>query len=82
MGNLLRLIGVTGEAGMLVHDIVADPQNAFISIFIYLAGAGVGKKGFRDAAESRRDLPAAEKDRLGGIKLRLDRVESLRGKTC
>ena len=82
VGNLLRLIGVTGEAGMLVHDIVADPQNAFISIFIYLAGAGVGKKGFRDAAESRRDLPAAEKDRLGGIKLRLDRVESLRGKTC
>jgi hypothetical protein len=82
VGNLLRLIGATGEAGMVIHDIVADPQNAFSSIFAYLAGAGAGKKRFRNAAESRRSMSAAEKDRLGSVKLHLDRVESLRGKTC
>ena len=52
VSNLLRLIDVTGEAGMMIHDIIADHQDSFISIFAYLASAGVGGRGFGLAAAS------------------------------
>lgn len=80
--QLLRLIGVTGEAGMLIHDIIADPSNSFISIFAYLAGAGVGGRGFGLAAASRCSMKAADLEHLGAVKRNLDDIETLRARTC
>lgn len=71
-----------GEAGMLVHDLIEISENAFISIFTYLAGAGVGRKGFKNAADSRRGMTAANIDSLGNVKNSLGRVTSLRGLAC
>lgn len=80
--SLLRLIGNVGESGILVYDVVRDPQNAFMSVFGYLASAGVGRGGFRNAANSRRGLTSKEYDSLGEVKTRLDKVESIRGGIC
>jgi hypothetical protein len=82
VSNLLCLIGVTGEAGMLLHDVIADPQNCYISIFAYLAGSGVGGREFSLAAASRRSIRAADMERLGSVKHKLDKIESLRARTC
>jgi hypothetical protein len=82
VANLLRLIGVTGEAGMLLHDVIADPSNSFISIFAFLAGAGVGGRGFSLAAASRRSMKAADLERLGTVKGKLNEIESVRARTC
>jgi hypothetical protein len=67
---------------MLVHDLIENPENAFISIFTYLAGAGVGRKGFKSAADSRRAMTSANIESLGNVKSSLSRVTSLRGLTC
>ncbi|KAL2131638.1 hypothetical protein VTI74DRAFT_4792 [Chaetomium olivicolor] len=48
--TLLRLIGSVGDAGMAIHDVVEDPSNAFMTVFSYLLGAGVGRAGFKNAA--------------------------------
>ncbi|KAI2782388.1 putative glycosyl hydrolase, family 18 [Daldinia loculata] len=80
--SLLRLIGATGDAGVAVYDIVNDPENAFMAVFSYLAGAGLGRAGFRNAANSRRGLTSSEYDSLGGVKTKLDLVESIRGGIC
>jgi hypothetical protein len=80
--SLLRLIGGVGDAGMLVYDLVKDPENAFMTVFSYLAGAGVGRSGFRSAANSRRGMSSKEYNSLGNVKLRLDEVTSIRGNTC
>lgn len=82
VSNLLCLIGVIGEAGMLLHDVIADPQNCYISIFAYLARSGVGGRGFSLAAASRRSIRAADMERLGSVKHKLDKIESLRARTC
>jgi hypothetical protein len=80
--SLLRLIGSVGEAGMLIHDVVKNPENAFISVFTYLAGAGVGRVGFKNAAGSRRGMSSKEYESLGNVKLRLDKATSIRGNSC
>lgn len=75
--SLLRLIGTTGDAGMAIYDIVNNPENAFMAVFSYLAGAG-----FRNAANSRRGITSSEYDSLGGVKTKLDLVERIRGGIC
>ncbi|KAH6627470.1 hypothetical protein F5144DRAFT_613352 [Chaetomium tenue] len=67
--TLLRLIGSVGDAGMAVHDVVDDPDNAFMSVFGYLMGAGVGRAGFRKAAISKRGMSGRELDGLGNVKV-------------
>ncbi|KAI0882847.1 putative glycosyl hydrolase, family 18 [Annulohypoxylon maeteangense] len=80
--SLLRLIGSTGDAGLAVYDIVNNPENAFMAVFSYLAGAGLGRAGFRNAANSRRGLSSSEYDSLGGVKTKLDLVQNIRGNIC
>jgi hypothetical protein len=80
--SMLRLIGTIGEAGMLVHDIVENPENAFMTVFSFLAGAGVGRTGFRNAANARRGMSSKEYESLGNVKLRLDKLTSIRGASC
>ncbi|PHH90082.1 hypothetical protein CDD83_4590 [Cordyceps sp. RAO-2017] len=80
--SLLRLISVGGDAGLTVYDVVKDPQNAFMSIFTFLLGAGVGEGGFRKAAESRRSMTTREVDSLGPAKKDLERIETIRSGIC
>jgi hypothetical protein len=80
--SLLRLIGAAGDAGMLVHDLVKNPENAFMTVFSYLAGAGVGRGGFKNAANARRGMSSKEFDSLGNVKTRLNTITSIRGNTC
>ncbi|KAF2809813.1 putative glycosyl hydrolase, family 18 [Mytilinidion resinicola] len=80
--SLLRLLGAAGDAGMTLYDVVQNPQNAFITVFSYLAGAGVGRAGFRNAANSRRGMSSKEYDSLGNVKGNLDKVQNLRGLIC
>lgn len=82
VANLLRLIGVTGETGMLLHDVIADPASSYISILAFLAGAGAGGRGFSLAAASRRSMKAADFERLGTVKRNLDDIEAMRARTC
>jgi hypothetical protein len=80
--SMLRLIGAVGDAGMLVHDLVENPENAFVTIFSYLAGAGVGRGGFKDAAGARRGMSSKEYESLGNVKVKLDTITSIRGSSC
>ncbi|OBT63787.1 hypothetical protein VE03_06980 [Pseudogymnoascus sp. 23342-1-I1] len=80
--TVLRLIGVAGEAGLTIFDAVSHPENAFMSVFTFLAGAGVRRSGFRNAANSRRGITPDVYNTLGGVKTSLDKVHSLRHKIC
>lgn len=79
---MARLIGATGEAALTIYEVVKDPDNAAMAVFSYLAGAGIGRSGFRNAANSRRAIPKSQIDGLGNVKTRLNEVESLRGVMC
>ena len=76
--TFLRLIGATGEAGMTILDLVQNPQNAFMTVFSYLAGAGVGREGFIKAAQARRSMSAKEVNSLGNVKNGLQQGRRLR----
>jgi hypothetical protein len=80
--SMLRLIGTIGEAGLLVHDLVENPQNAFMTVFSYLAGAGVGRGGFKNAANARRGMSSKEYESLGNVKVKLDKLNSIRRSSC
>ncbi|KAL1603425.1 hypothetical protein SLS60_005012 [Paraconiothyrium brasiliense] len=80
--SVIRLIGAVGDAALLVYDIVQDPDSAFMSVFSYLATAGVGKSGFKAAASYRRIIVKKDYESLGAVKTRLDKVESIRGSMC
>ncbi|KAG8408038.1 hypothetical protein J3459_018274 [Metarhizium acridum] len=80
--SMLRLIGATGDAGMIVYDIVKDPSNAFMAAFGYVLGAGVGRSGFRDAANSRRAVRPRELVAVGSLKIDLQRIQTSRKNIC
>lgn len=80
--SMLRLIGTVGEAGLVVYDLVENPENAFLTIFSYVAGAGVGRSGFKNAANARRGMNSKEYQSLGNVKVKLDMLTSIRGSTC
>ncbi|XDG05350.1 hypothetical protein ABKA04_004965 [Annulohypoxylon sp. FPYF3050] len=80
--SLLRLIGSTGDAGLAVYDIVKNPENAFMAVFSYLMGAGLGRAGFKKAADSRRSMSSSEYDSLGDVKGKLDMVQDIRSHIC
>ncbi|CAO2657798.1 Nn.00g070580.m01.CDS01 [Neocucurbitaria sp. VM-36] len=70
--SLLRLIGAAGDIAMTVYDVIQSPDNAFLAVFMHLAGAGVGRGGFRSAAEARRGMTSKEYNSLGNVKGKLD----------
>ncbi|KAI9148911.1 Killer toxin subunits alpha/beta [Paramyrothecium foliicola] len=80
--SVLSLLGTAGEAGMLVYDIVQDPQSGFMGAFLALAGAGLGRSGFKNAANQRRGMSGPELNALGPIKDRLSNIETIRGGMC
>ncbi|KAH7311959.1 family 18 glycosyl hydrolase, partial [Rhexocercosporidium sp. MPI-PUGE-AT-0058] len=80
--SLLRLIEVGAEVGVAVYSIVKDPNNAFMTVFSTLLGAGFNRGGFRSAADSRRGMSSAEYNSLGNIKPKLDTINNLRGGMC
>ncbi|KAI0539137.1 putative glycosyl hydrolase, family 18 [Xylaria digitata] len=80
--SLLRLIGAAGDAGLVIYDVVQDPKNAFTAVFSYLLGAGVGRAGFKNAANSRRGLSANEYNSLGNVRTRLETTKSISGAVC
>ncbi|GAB1317047.1 hypothetical protein MFIFM68171_07257 [Madurella fahalii] len=80
--TLLRLIGGVGEAGMAIHDVIGNPDNAFMAVFGYLLGAGVGRAGFKSAAESRRGMSADEFNSLANVKTRLMEYDDVRSLSC
>jgi hypothetical protein len=80
--SIARLIGTVGDAALTVYGVVQDPENAFMTVFSALAGAGVGRGGFKKAASSRRHMKKEDYDSLGPVKSKLDTVEDLRGGMC
>jgi hypothetical protein len=80
--SIARLIGTVGDAALTVYGVVQDPENAFMTVFSALAGAGVGRGGFKKAASSRRHMKKEDYDSLGPVKGKLDTVEDLRGGMC
>jgi hypothetical protein len=80
--SILRLIGAVGKAGMLVHDLVENPENAFVTTFSYLTGAGIGRSGFKDTAGARRGMSSKEYESLSNVKVKLDTITSTRGSSC
>ncbi|OTB01628.1 glycoside hydrolase family 18 protein [Hypoxylon sp. CI-4A] len=80
--SLLRLLGAACDACQAICDAVNDPQNAFMTVFSYLLGAGLGRAGFKNAANSRRGLTEVEYNSLGKVKTKLDMVQDIRGAVC
>lgn len=80
--TIARLIGTVGDAAVTIYGVVQDPENAFMTVFSALAGAGVGRGGFKSAAKSRRGMKKTDYDSLGPVKGKLDTVEDLRGGMC
>lgn len=76
---ILSMVGNLGEAALTVYGIVQDPDSAFMAIFSALAGAALGRGGFREAAQSRRGMTGDSITKLGvPVKNRLDSVDKLR----
>ncbi|EMD87312.1 hypothetical protein COCC4DRAFT_134534 [Bipolaris maydis ATCC 48331] len=73
--TIARLIGTVGDAAFTIYGVSQDPENAFMTVFSTLAGAGVGRGGFRSAAKSRRGMKKEDNDRLGPVKGKLNTVE-------
>ncbi|KAF2119736.1 hypothetical protein BDV96DRAFT_642744 [Lophiotrema nucula] len=80
--TLLHLIGAVGDTALTIYDVVKNPENAFMAVFTYLAGAGVGRAGFKDAANSRRGISQKDYDGLGNVKTSLDKIDSIRSIMC
>ncbi|KAI4700360.1 hypothetical protein J4E89_011002 [Alternaria sp. Ai002NY15] len=80
--SIARLIGTVGDVALTVYGVVQDPENAFMTVFSALAGAGVSRSGFKGAAASRRHMKKEDYDSLGPVKGKLDFVEDLRGAMC
>lgn len=80
--SLPRLAGATGDSGLLLHDIIKSPENAFMETFSYLAAAGVGRAGFRNAANARRAMKSSDIDTLGLLKKDLDLIKTVCSITC
>ncbi|GJC97766.1 glycoside hydrolase family 18 protein [Colletotrichum higginsianum] len=74
--------GVGAEVGLAVYSIVDDPDNAFMTVFSTLLGAGFSRGKFRDAANSRRGMSSGEYNSLGNVKPKLDSINNLRGGFC
>jgi hypothetical protein len=79
---MLRLIGSVGDIALTVYDVIKSPDNAFLAVFSHLAGAGLGRSGFSNAAKARRDMSGKEYTSLGNVKVKLDQVINIRGNTC
>ncbi|KAM0452578.1 hypothetical protein ACHAPV_009474 [Trichoderma viride] len=80
--ELLDAAGNAGNAGLLAYSVVEDPKNAFMTIFSTLAGAGVERAGWRDAAKARRDMSADDIKKLGSVKTKLDLIQDVRVRSC
>ncbi|KAL2193085.1 hypothetical protein P885DRAFT_46060 [Corynascus similis CBS 632.67] len=80
--TLIQLVGAAGEIGMAVYGIVSDPENAFMTVFSTLMGAGFGRGSFRSAANSRRGMSSTEYNSLGNLKPKLDSLNNLRTGMC
>ncbi|KAK2771652.1 hypothetical protein FQN53_004945 [Emmonsiellopsis sp. PD_33] len=80
--SMLSLLAEVGEAGVALYEVVQDPKNAFSAIFGALAGAGVGRGGFKKAADSRRSMDSGQLKSLGPVKDQLDWIDNLRGAVC
>ncbi|KAH9871192.1 hypothetical protein J1614_006768 [Plenodomus biglobosus] len=80
--SLLRLIGAAGDAAITLYDVIQSPENASLAVFMHLAGAGVARAGFENAANARRGMTAREYNSLRNVKVKLDQVISIRGDTC
>lgn len=77
--DILSLIGTVGEAGLLVYSIVEDPDSAFMAVFAGLAGAAIGRGGWKDAADARRRMKSGECNSLGPVKDKSDWIDDIRG---
>jgi hypothetical protein len=80
--SMLRLIGSAGDIALTVYDVIKSPDNAFLAVFSHLAGAGLGRSGFSNAAQARRGMSGKEYTSLGNVRGKLDQVISIRGNTC
>lgn len=80
--SALELLDAAGNAGLLAYSVVEDPKNAFMTIFSTLAGAGVERAGWRDAAKARRDMSADDIKKLGSVKTKLDLIQDVRVRSC
>ncbi|KAH7116609.1 putative glycosyl hydrolase, family 18 [Dactylonectria estremocensis] len=78
----LQMVEAAGEAGLMAYSIVQDPDNAFMTVFSTLAGAGLGRENWGKAATARRDMKDADVKKLGSIKDDLDTINLLRGGSC
>jgi hypothetical protein len=80
---ILSMLNVVGEAGLLTYAVVDDPDNAFMTIFSSLAGAGLGRGGgWGKAAKSKRDMPQKDLEALGDVKTKVDRFEDVKSPSC
>lgn len=80
--SMLRLVGAVGDIAFTIYDVIQNPENAFLAVFMHLAGAGIGRAGFRSAAQARRGMTAKEYRSLGPVKARMDSIINIRGNTC
>jgi hypothetical protein len=80
--SILRLIGTVGDVAVTIYDVVSNPDSAFLAVFSLVAGAGVGRSGFKKAAKARRSISQKDYDGLGNVKTNLDKVEGIRGIMC
>ncbi|EFQ86712.1 hypothetical protein PTT_17964 [Pyrenophora teres f. teres 0-1] len=61
---------------MILNFVMENLEKAFMTVFHYLLGAGVGRGGFNDAANARRGMGSKD-EKLGNVK-----VTSIRGSLC
>ncbi|KAL6907356.1 glycoside hydrolase family 18 protein [Trichoderma evansii] len=80
--SALEIAEAAGEAGLLAYSIVQDPNNAFMAVFITLAGVGMSRSAWSKAANERRGMKEEDIGKLGSIKDGLAKIDDARGGMC
>ncbi|KAK2788072.1 hypothetical protein FQN52_006909 [Onygenales sp. PD_12] len=83
VGRFLTMLGIAGDAGMAVYDVVEDPKSIIIGLFMALIAGRAQGGGFGRAAEIRRSMSKKELEALGGsFKGRSDLLNTLQQRMC
>ncbi|KAM0269418.1 hypothetical protein ACHAQH_009755 [Verticillium albo-atrum] len=80
--SILAIAGAGAEIGVLMYEVVEDPDSALSTVFSFLLGGSASRQPFKEAARARRSMSSAELNKLGPIKSGLQKIDDIRAPVC
>lgn len=85
MGAICAAIALAeglGSAALGVYDVVQDPGSGLMGVMIDLMRSRGQGGSFKKAAEHRRGMSSAEVNKLGDIKVNMDKIRDIQDAVC